>query len=222
MNKEMILHWNIEQRTQDWHKVKYGYIGSSDAAKVLKYKPMEDIAFELAAMQTEPCPEFFEEGYISNDMYRGIELEPAAIAAVKQKYGIETSEIGFVHSSTLPIGVSPDNLSLCTKIAIETKCLSAKEHLKVVYSGKVPYKYTPQIIQYFAVITLLEEVYWAAYRPESPKQLAHIKITNNTLVNIGTEAKAVMVTMGEAAQILRTRAAEIQEDANIIIENLKK
>jgi hypothetical protein len=222
-------HWDIMQRTQEWHAVKWGYIGSTDAVKVLKYKAgsFDDIAFDLAKELTENPPEFLDEGYISADMQRGIDMEPEAVEAVRewaQKHDdvwLDVTDCGFVHRTDgLHIGVSPDQISIDLSQAIEVKCLSGREHLKVAHTRELPYKYIGQAIQYFAVCERLEVLYWGSYRPEAIRALTCLKITPEALVNIGTEAKRVDVTMREAAEMMRQQAAAVVKDAHSIVQDI--
>jgi hypothetical protein len=217
----MKIHWNIEQRTHDWHAIKLGFAGSSSAFKVLKYKSMDDLAFDLAAERLEPKPEYFDEGFISGDMMRGIELEPEAIEAVQQHWGIDTMEVGFVHDDLLPIGVSPDHLSIDATVAIEVKCPSGRKHLQYIQRDVLPFEYTPQVIMYFAVISSLKSLYFASYRPECPQPLWTVEVTNETLVNIGTEAKPVMSFMYMAASAIRVKAMELATDIEYISNQIK-
>lgn len=214
-------HWNIEQRTQEWHRVKWGFVGSSDASKILKYEQFDDIAFDIAAERMEDAPEYFDEGYISADMMRGIELEPEAIEAViahakQQGFDLDVEECGFIHRNDLPIGVSPDRISLDLTQAVEVKCLSAREHLKAIYYQEIPYKYIGQAIQYFAVCDTLQELWWGSYRPEQKTPLMCLRIDLGTLINVGTEAKPVMVQMREAAELMRNNALMMRNDVQFI------
>jgi hypothetical protein len=217
----MKIHWNIEQRSHDWHAIKLGFAGSSSSSKVLKYKSMDDIAFDLAAERLEPKPEYFDEGFISGDMMRGIELEPEAIEAVQHHWGIDTMEVGFVHDDLLPIGVSPDHLSIDATVAIEVKCPSGRKHLQYISRDVLPFEYTPQVIMYFAVLSSLKSLYFASYRPECPQPLWTIEVTNDTLVNIGTEAKPIMTPMYLAVEQLRLNAVQLGKDIEVISNQIK-
>lgn len=215
-------HWGIEQRTQEWHRIKWGFVGSSDASKILKYKRLDDVAFDIAAERMEDAPEYFDEGFISADMMRGIDMEPEAIGAViahakQQSIDFDVEECGFIHRNDLPIGVSPDRISLDLTQAIEVKCPSAREHLKAIYNQELPYKYIGQAIQYFAVCDTLQVLWWGSYRPEQKTPLMCLRIDLDALINIGTEAKTVMVSMREAAELMRAKASEVWGDVQEIM-----
>jgi hypothetical protein len=160
-------------------------------------------------------------------MQRGIDMEPDAVEAVRewaQKHDdvwLDVADCGFVHRTDgLHIGVSPDQISIDLSQAIEVKCLSGREHLKVAHTRELPYKYIGQAIQYFAVCERLEVLYWGSYRPEAIRALTCLKITPDALVNIGTEAKRVEVTMREAAEMMRQQAAAVVKDAHTIVQDI--
>jgi len=204
-NKTEFL-WNIEQQTDEWLQAKWGRVGGTSAAQLLKYQVECDLFFEMLSQWNEPEPEFFEQGFINDAMMRGIELEPMAIEAVSKKYSIDFDKIGYVKSDIPTIGISPDALTMDASIAVEAKCLSGKEHMKIVASGEVPLKHVPQCCHYFAVIPCLKTLYFAAYRPENKYSLAVVELTKDSLVNVGTEAKPKLKTIDEASGIIRSNA----------------
>lgn len=210
-NKTEFL-WDVEQQTTEWLQAKWGRVGGTSASQLIKYKNEDDLFFDILAQWNEDVPEYFEQGYINDAMMRGNELEPLAIEEISQNYKVDFDSIGYVKSCIPTIGISPDALTIDATIAVETKCLSGKEHMKIVASNQVPTKHVAQCCHYFAVIPCLEKLYFGAYRPENKYSLVCLTLTRESFVNIGTDANPKIKTISEVADLILENAKKLHSD----------
>ena len=75
---------------------------------------------------------------------RGNELEPKARACYELSTGLEVQEAGFMLSSCLRFGASPDGL-IGDSGGCEFKCPDAKKHVEYLIGDVVPSEYKPQV-----------------------------------------------------------------------------
>lgn len=135
---------NVEQRSDEWFAARRGIITASAIGKLITPKTVQvannpdsrRIALTLAAERITGWPE--DPGYISDDMWRGIDDEPLARAAYTEHYAPVT-ETGFMTEDKwgVTIGYSPDGLvgddGLC-----EIKSRQPKNHLETILAGTPP------------------------------------------------------------------------------------
>lgn len=199
--------YDMPQRSLEWHQVKHGKIGGSTSAGLLNKRKEETLFYEILAQHIEDFdPLSLDDSYVNDAMQRGINLEPEAIEYMKQYIDVEYQDVGFILSNECSLlGISPDAVTNDFSQALEVKCLSAKEHLKVLYNNEIPLQYVPQVIHYFTVIDRLSQLHFICYRPESIEHYITV-FDKNSMVNIGTQAKPKMVTIGEASQMVLTNA----------------
>lgn len=210
----MTIH-EVDQKSYEWHVLRRGYLTGSDAEDVIKYHAGRAIERQFALRLTEAYDG--EEGYQSASMQRGNDLEPVARELFTEKTGIYLEEVGFVSHHNLPIGISPDGLTMDNKTGFEVKCPGATEYQKMVLSDQILPAYTAQIAQYFAVIDTLEQLFWVAYRPEfvvCPMLIYRVK--RNTKLNFGTEARPVPMEVAQAVKLIHTNAPKIKEVAEAL------
>jgi hypothetical protein len=87
-----------------------------------------------------------DNGYVSPEMKRGTELEPAALAAYEAATGTLVQAVGFIRHGELPIGCSPDGVIGNLEGGVELKCPKSATHLGYWSNeGKVPAEYLPQL-----------------------------------------------------------------------------
>lgn len=122
-------------------------------------RPMEYYEFVADLLRK---PDYSEE----NPMARGSRLEPEAIARFEKETGkkVDTSLVIWENDEDSRIAVSPDGIIGNTEAA-EVKCLESKHHLKMWDDQTVPTEYRKQAIQYFAVHSELETLYFCFYDP---------------------------------------------------------
>lgn len=183
----MIVHYEIEQHSEEWHKIRYGKI-SGTRSKGLFVKSdtlLEDILSELVE-------DFdLEENYQSFDMIRGSELEPEARKSLNSYLGIELKEVGWLQCEENEfIGISPDGITECETISAEIKCPDSKKHLQTVLNNEIPRDNIHQCLHYFVVNPKLEKHYFCSYRPENNyKPMVVKELTRDSIIDLGFKIK---------------------------------
>lgn len=216
----MILHKNIEQKTEAWHKVKHAKIGGSASAGLLKKG--NTLLLEILS---QICEDFEPEAdsFESAAMQRGNELEPIAIRELSSYTKTEFHNVGWAEHSTIKLlGISPDGLNCDSTIACEVKCPSAKKHTEYIVDGVIPTEYINQCIHYFTVIDTLKTLHFASFRPENKfKPLFVVTVDRNSEVNIGTKARPVTKTIQEVVEMVEEKALEMEADLKTELEKIK-
>ena len=191
-----MIDYAIQQKSEDWFKIKVGKVGGSTSSQL--HVNSKTLLEELLSELCEPWQ--FEDSYVSLAMQRGNELEPFGVAEVAKYVGKEFRTVGWIQSDECAlIGASPDAISVDETDAIELKCPSAKVHVGYVRGEIVPLDHIDQCCHYFAVLPTLERVHFASYRPECIRPLFVVTITPDTVVNVGTKAKPVQMSVREYA-----------------------
>lgn len=205
----MIAHYEIKQGTPEWHEIRWGKLGGT-LSKGLFVKG-DTLLYDLLSEITEPF-QLEEDSFMSNDMLRGFELEPQARKLVSQYIGVDLIECGWLQCEEIPLlGISPDGISKDETVSAEIKCPAAKKHVTTICINTIPLDNIHQCIHYFTVNPKLERHYFCSYRPESIKPLFVKELTRESMVNIGTNAKPVMVTVQDAVIKAKAEAVIIQE-----------
>jgi len=91
---------------------------------------------------------------------------------------------------------SPDGISECERFGAEAKCLSRKEHTKLLYENELPKDKLCQIIHYFTANPKFEKVWFIAFRPESIKPFI-LEFTKDTLVDLGWKIDVEIEVIGK-------------------------
>lgn len=215
----MIVRYDIEQGTEEWYKVRYGKIGGTTSAGL--FVNSDTLLLSLLAELTEPIDLDYD-SYVSEDMQRGIELEPIARKSLSEYIGIELLQAGWLQSTEHELlGVSPDGISKCETITAEIKCPGSKKHIETLLSNEIPLDNLKQCIHYFTVNPKLEKHYFCSYRPESIKPMFVKELNRNSLVNLGTKAKPVMKTIAECVSIAKNATIVLEGQIEEAIEKLK-
>jgi hypothetical protein len=233
----MIARYDIEQGSEDWHKIKHGKIGGTRAKQL--FVNSETLLNDLLS---EICEEFdLQEGFQNFDMQRGTELEPEARKYLSKYLSVELLECGYLQHSEIDIlGISPDGISKCETISAEIKCFASKKHIEIIRSNEIPTEHICQNLQYFLVNPKLEKHYFISYRPENLYKVAFIQeFTRDTLIDIGWTKKGKIKedrglgikeyvttepdvkTVAEWIEIMRINAIYLQENIDLEIEKLK-
>jgi len=214
----MKIYHNLEQGSSEWHELRHGKIGGTRSKQL--FVKSDTLLIELLAELTEPYDED-EESYKSDAMENGQLLEPQARIELTKYCGVEFLEVGWIQSDNDLLGISPDGISKCATVGCEIKCPEAKEHIRTCLSNEIPLKHINQCIHNFAVNPKLETFYFCSYRPESVKQLFVSKLTRESLVNIGTEAKPVFKTISDVVTEIYKHTEALQQKITESINKLK-
>jgi hypothetical protein len=184
-------HFNIEQKSTEWFEIKHGKVGGTRAKEL--FVKTDTLFYKLLAEHVESFDEDFEEGYSSEAMERGEELEPQARIELGKYLGLEFLECGWIQSNSALLGISPDGITSDLTIQCEIKCPQAVAHLKMCVKDGIPLEYIPQCVHAFTVNDKLQKLYFLSYRPECKLKPIFVKeLTRESLVNSGTAAKPVI------------------------------
>lgn len=189
----MINYKNIDQSTPEWLRLKWGKIGGT-LSKGL-FVDSDTLFIDLLSQYIESFDDE-EEGYQSESMIRGKELEPRAIEYISQYTGIKFNASGWLQSEESNLlGVSPDGISECEEYGVEAKCLSRKEHTTILVDNKTPKEKIPQIVEYFTANPKFKKVWFIAFRPESIKPFIE-EFTRDSVVDMGWKKKVEVEVIG--------------------------
>lgn len=223
----IIAHFEIEQGSESWHRIRYGKVGGV-LAKSLLGKP-ETLINEIGSCSLEPFS-MEEDSYVNADMQRGVDLEPMHRAEMS-KYiaaelgipGFELLQCGWLQNTIIPVlGISPDGISADLTIQFEGKCPGKNKHAATLYGGVIPDDNIEQCLHAFTVNPLLERLYFGSFRPECEHPLFAKCMTRSTVVDLGTKAKPVCKPVSEWVSIMQSAAIVLQENVKIYNENLRK
>lgn len=170
-----MIHWDMEQRTEEWYSYKAGKISASEIESILpgrgnKYTKARDHYMDRLAQEiiTGECTET----YCSAEMQRGIDLEPDALAEFEIETGNLLYSAGFIDHHTIEnAGCSPDSLIGNPDVikGVEVKCLNGANHTAEIFSieqGKgITSKYNTQI-QWSMMCADVTEWYYVLYNPD--------------------------------------------------------
>lgn len=127
----------IQQGTEEWLAQRRGKLTASNFSKLMGIKALGETGLTyIKEVVAEQYMWYFEQGYVSEAMQRGKDLEPIA----RERYELETmntvQEVGFIELNEY-IGGSPDGL-VGEDGGIEIKCYGSKKHLEILVSNEIP------------------------------------------------------------------------------------
>jgi len=138
------------QRSPEWFQARLGRVTGSRAADVLatikvgEAAARRDYRMELVAERLTGVTA--EDGYVTADMQRGIDLEPQAFALYEALTGQLVERSGFLALRDVMAGCSLDGHVGDFEGLIEIKSPRTANHLANLRSGTVPSKYMPQVM----------------------------------------------------------------------------
>lgn len=162
----MIIH-DVEQGSYEWHQIRLGKITSTRLKKVMAKDNMS-LVDELIAEEETGLSD--DDGFVSEDMQRGIDLEPLAIKEYESITGNSVTRYGIMQSDELPILCQSPDGYVGTEGAIEVKCPRTKTHVKYIRQGKIPNDYKEQVWCYFMVNPNLQWLDFISYDPRLTKK----------------------------------------------------
>lgn len=220
----MINHNYIEQNSIEWHEIKWGKIGGT-LSKGL-FIDSETLFLDILSQHIEEFDMI--DSFENEHMQRGKELEPYALEFISKYTGIEFLKTGWLEcEENSLLGISPDGISECEEFACEIKCLSRKEHTKLLVYEELDKEKLCQIIHYFTVNPKLKKLYFIAFRPESVKP--YIKeFTRDSIIDLGWKTKVEVKQYGVKGQEIKPKiesvsdVKKISEWTKIALENANK
>jgi len=139
---------DCEQRSDEWFEARKGLLTASQfgdwltkSGKVADKARLTAASKCLAEFAGYPDPPIKE----TDDMRRGVEMEPLARDAFQLLTGLEVDQIGFAKSSNGWFGCSPDGLILSTGAGLEIKCPRASRLIQYIEIGGLPDEYKAQV-----------------------------------------------------------------------------
>jgi putative phage-type endonuclease len=140
---------NAPQRSQEWFDARLGRVTGSNAkavwdktAKGLRTSKWQSYQDQLVAETLTGISA--DDVFVTNDMQRGVELEPIARHALARHIGVEIRETGFVSHNVMCIGSSLDGDIGNFEAIVELKCPRTTTHLRYIEEGKLPDDYAGQ------------------------------------------------------------------------------
>jgi hypothetical protein len=139
------------QRSPEWRSARCGRATGSKAAAVLGFlsggkenAARRDYRLQLVSERLTGEPQ--ESGYANDDMRRGVDLEPAALAAYEALTREFTETTGFLAHADLLAGCSLDAHVGDFDILVSLKCPKTATHLGYLRDQRIPPAYVPQML----------------------------------------------------------------------------
>lgn len=161
------------QRSPEWYSARAGRATASRAAAVLaKIKSGEaatrrDYKLQLAVERLVGRPQ--ENGFLSADMQRGIDLEAAARCYYEIESGEIVRSVGFLSMLEHEAGCSPDGR--VDRGIVGFKCPKSTTHVEYLRCNRVPPEYVPQVTHEFWVVDDAEFYDFVSYDDRLPAEL---------------------------------------------------
>jgi putative phage-type endonuclease len=175
----MVIH-NVEQRSQEWHELRRAKVTGTKFKSLLAKNPIE-LVYELIA-EAATVIEDDEDGYVSDAMLWGAEMEPLACLAYEGITGRKVQHAGFISRDDADwFGLSPDGfveLEDGSIIGIEIKAPNTKRHVKTIVENKVPTdskaNWRPQCMMWFLLDKRVKQVDFICYDERYTDKKCHI------------------------------------------------
>lgn len=175
----MVIH-NVEQRSIKWHELRRAKITGTKLKHVLSKTSIE-LIYELIA-EAATGVEDDEDGYVSNAMLWGAEMEPLACLAYEGITKRKVNHAGFIsHDEADWFGLSPDGYVECEDgsiIGIEIKAPNTKRHVKTIVENKIPTdskaNWRPQCMMWFLLDEKVKQVDFVCYDERYTDKKCHI------------------------------------------------
>jgi tetrahydromethanopterin S-methyltransferase subunit B len=143
------IYKDLIQGTDEWRKARIGMLTASvmhqvvtPTGKAATNDKSRALVWELLAQRISGT---VEDGFVSDDMQRGIDEEQDAIDVYAERYG-EVERVGFVVNTRhgVTIGCSPDAL-VGDNGGVQVKCPRQKRHIETLITNKMPAEYECQV-----------------------------------------------------------------------------
>ena len=163
---------DCEQGSDEWFKARMGIPSASNFSRICtttgKWSAQADAYInELAAEVI--TGQRSSNGFTSDAMQRGIDLEPQARSNFEFMHDCEVYQIGFYINNNIGAGCSPDGL-IGTDAGLEIKCPLGHNHLAYLRGGVLPTKYIQQV-QGSLLVTERDVWHFYSYHPDFGEQL---------------------------------------------------
>lgn len=138
----MIIHRDIAQGTDAWLALRAGIPTASRFSEIMtaggkkgEPKASTQAGAYMRHLLAERIVGAPIEGFKSQYMERGSDLEDSAVAAFELQFDVETERIGFITTDDLKIGCSPDRFIVGTDEMLEAKAPTAQVHVSYLMAA---------------------------------------------------------------------------------------
>jgi len=193
----MIIH-DVEQGSVEWFDLRIAKVTGTSLKNVFGSDNLSLIDRLIAESETKESSE--DDMYVSDDMQRGIDLEPVARREYERYTKAKVTQVGFLqHDGLFPwFGLSSDGLVYKkNKLvgAVEIKCPTTKVHVKRIRQNQLPNDYKHQAKAHFIVSDEIQWVDFISYDPRFLKKPLFIHRTNRA--DIAEEIEEMKLKMTE-------------------------
>lgn len=140
----------MPQRSPEWFAIRSGKLTGSVAGEMLATIKSGEAAARRDLRARLICERLTgqaqEDTYINAAMQRGIEKEPAALAAYEVLTGDLVMPSGFLQHPTIHAGCSLDGYTGEYETVVSIKCPKSATHLRYLQSVGMPSDYVPQML----------------------------------------------------------------------------
>ena len=201
---------DAEQRSPEWFAARAGRLTGSRASEMLstiksgEAAARRDYRMQLVCERLTGQPQ--EDGYVNAAMQRGIDLEPAALAAYEAVTGNVAIRTGFLSHVTHLAGCSLDGHVDNFAGIVELKCPKSSTHLRYLNEGVLPREYLAQVT-HNAWIAGAEWVDFLSYDDRFPAdlQVFYVRVLSKDL-DIEKYEKSALAFL-----------AEVDESVNVLM-----
>lgn len=140
---------DVEQGTDEWFALRYGWVTASRFKDVLSNgrggAPSKTRLSYMYQLAGEALTDMRQESFTSEYMEWGTETEPQARDTYEFVTGSTVDQVAFIqHGQNRKIGCSPDGL-VGDDGLIEIKCPKTSNQIETFLSGKMPTQHKPQV-----------------------------------------------------------------------------
>jgi hypothetical protein len=180
----------IPALTHEWYQARRGRITASSRAQIIANRNESAWATLKASIEYDLSPLWEHKDFDNAAMKWGRDHEAEAIANASLAYGVEAIEPGLViHPDHYYAGATPD-FFMGPNVSGQVKCpYKSDNHLKVLFSKKVPDQYYHQV-NFEAWVSGRSKILFMSYDPRQPEgmQCAFIEMeANKTLFSVFEE-----------------------------------
>lgn len=217
----MYIDYDLKQGSEEWHELKNAKIGGTRAKSVQVKKSITEAVIFDEVMSERNTFFNYEEGFTSEAMQRGIDLEPLAIEEVTKETGVIFKDAGWIGRNDYH-GHSPDGISTCEKIGLEIKCPSAKVHNSYVRENKIPLEYVWQIVNFFAMDESIERLYFASFNPDYfLMPLFLLEVTRESIIFTSKKDSAIVSELAtDLNKNVDDLILKIKQEEKVIIQRI--
>jgi putative phage-type endonuclease len=138
---------DVDQGSPEWDAARLGIPTASNFDNIItsKGEPSKQATEYMYKLAVERITGKKIDGFKSDAMQRGNDLEADAVRFYELSRNVETTKVGFVYKDELKkFGASPDRL-IGTDGLAEIKCPLAHTHVEYLLEKKMPTKYVVQV-----------------------------------------------------------------------------